>query len=84
MRITTHRLLNGQHELRDEAGNVVGRAWRWPHKSKGYGLHLDGVYWRGDKFNTRAGCTSTACLSLGHCRDKASTVLDMVRAGYCQ
>jgi len=80
MLITSHRLTNGQHELRNQEGTVVGRAWRWPHKSKGYGLNLTGVYWRGESFNTRSGFTSTSCQSLGHCRDKASTVLDWLKS----
>jgi hypothetical protein len=81
MKVTSHRLPNGHHELRDESGVVIGRAWRWPRKSRGYGMSLTGVYWRSEnKFNTTGGTTTTSCRTLGHCRDKASTVLDWVRA----
>lgn len=78
--VTSHRLTCGHHELRVADGTVVGRAWRWPGRARGFGLSLEGIYWRAGNPSINGGITTTSCKTLRDCRNKASTVLDIVRA----
>lgn len=70
--IQTKRLLNGHHRL-FVGDKIVGEAWRWPRRHDGsrpvgFGLSLDGVYWRDSGPNRKGGGTTT----------KASRLKDVV------
>ena len=80
MLITSHRLTCGHHELRTADGTVVGRAWRWPGRARGFGLSLEGICWRAGNPSINGGITTTSCKTLTDCRDKASAALVAVRA----
>jgi hypothetical protein len=75
MEITSHRMLNGHHALKDGSGRVVGEAWRWPNKSRGFGLRLNGVYWVNGLPNLRGGMTTRSCNSLGGAKSVAGSAL---------
>lgn len=76
---TSHRLPNGWYELR-RGGAVVGQAWRWQPRAdgtraKGWGLRLDGFFWRRGEPNTISGATTACVSSLSGARSLADKVL---------
>lgn len=74
MSVTSHRLPNGQHQLRNEAGEPIGRAWRLVD-GPGFRFSLNGIYWHKDVPNTRGGSPSMKAKTLSECRAVASAVL---------
>lgn len=78
---TTKRLPNGQHQL-IRHGKVVGRVWRWPvgsgrlgKRRSGYGVHLEGWYWRKSGPNQRGGITATSAQTIRAACELADGVL---------
>ena len=76
---TSRRLPNGWHELHRGA-TVVGQAWRWQPRAdgtraKGWGLRLNGYFWRRGEANTISGSTTVCVSSLGGARTLADKVL---------
>lgn len=68
MLITSKLLLNGQHQLMCD-GETVGRAWRYSKGSNGkrpggFGVAIDGFYWRAGQANVRGGSSGTSTKTL--------------------
>lgn len=75
--IKSRRLPCGQHKLYKD-GRVVGRAWKWG-AATGFGLRIDGVYWRGGMPNTESGITTTTCRTLTECKRLTAATLAGVK-----
>ncbi len=80
MSSTTSKVLpNGEHHLiRD--GVIVGQSWRWPVGSNGkrkvgFGVVLNGWYWRNDEPSQHGGSSATGVRTLREARELADKVL---------
>ena len=80
MTTTTSKIRpNGEHLLTRD-GKKVGLAWRWPVDSRGkrkggFGLSIDGWYWRKDAPSQRCGFSSTGVKTLREARELVDKVL---------
>ena len=80
MSLTTSKVLpNGEHHLMRD-GVIVGQSWRWPVGSNGkrkvgFGVVLNGWYWRDGEASQRLGSSATSAKTLREARELADKVL---------
>lgn len=83
MQVTISRGVNMDYLVKAD-GVVVGRAWRWRKRADGtratgFGVAIDGVYWRANN-PSRSGSPTTGVRLLRDASDVARTALDFLGA----
>jgi hypothetical protein len=73
--ITTKRKPNGDYWLFKDSVKV---GYVFKCRGRGFGLSLDGIYWRGEAPSRKGGCTSKRFLRLRDARAAAEIVLERI------